>query len=65
MSLTDTPTRVTEPVVASAYRRGSTPLIIALGLGAMGVAMAQTQVVPTLAGRDTSDAHDIWMSHPA
>ncbi|MFI6018648.1 hypothetical protein ACIBCP_13620 [Streptomyces sp. NPDC051287] len=56
---------MTEPVVASAYRRGSTPLIIALGLGAMGVAMAQTQVVPALAGRNASDAHDIWMSHPA
>lgn len=35
------------PPAASA-RRGSTPLILALGLAAMVVAMAQTQVVPIL-----------------
>ncbi|MEZ0094657.1 MFS transporter [Streptacidiphilus sp. EB129] len=34
---------------AATARRGSTPLILALGLAAMVVAMAQTQVIPILA----------------
>ncbi|MEY9965112.1 MFS family permease [Streptacidiphilus sp. MAP12-16] len=36
------------PLPAASARRGSTPLIFALGLSAMVVAMAQTQVVPIL-----------------
>ena len=43
---------------ASTARRGSTPLILALGLAAMVVSMAQTQVVPIL----SLLAHDLHAS---
>ncbi|MFE3505775.1 MFS transporter [Kitasatospora sp. NPDC059160] len=43
------PRPATATATAAPGRRGSTPLILALGLAAMVVAMAQTQVVPILA----------------